>query len=322
MHDPTFRERPAMRHQFLALFGVLLGMLLSADPGLGEDLKALRMIVVPDQKTATAIRRQLRQGASFSALAGTHSIGPERRQWGYSGVVKLDDVQPELRAVLRRLKPGQISDVQQLGNVYVLVKVISPDIERHYATAEQAMRDQRFDDAIRALGTALRLEKDSVQTYLKLGAAYDAARRYEEAIKYLDKAQHYAPEATQIAILRGAVYTRAAINYKNPTYAQRALEAYQQALRLDGRLAPAVHFGMGKVYLLALQQPERAIDHLEQAVQLTPSVPEVYGLIIQAYYDTKRYPQAWKYLRLAQSLGIEFPKLREALFKADPQRQR
>jgi pentatricopeptide repeat protein len=51
-------------------------------------------------------------------------------------------------------------------------------------------------------------------------------------------------------------------------------------------------------------------------------VPEVYGMLIQAYYDTQRYQQAWEYLRHAQSLGFEFPQLLTALQKVKDQQPR
>jgi tetratricopeptide (TPR) repeat protein len=308
--------------RLLAILVVLCCPLLSTSLGNAEEVKALRMIIVRDKLEAQKILQQLRKGTSFSALAGRKSIGPERRLWGYSGIVRLADVQPKLRPILRKLKPGQISGVLQLGEKFVIVKVISPQIERHYEAAERAMREQQTARAIRELKAALRLEKDNVQTYLRLGMVYENAKRYEEAIPYMEKAQHYAPQATQIAILRGTVYMRAAIKHKNRTYAQKALRAYKQALQQDEGFAPAIHFGIGKVYLVALQQPEMALSHLEQAVAVSPNVPEVYRLLIQAYYDTRRYQKAWQHLRLAQSLGFEFPELRDALYKVKRQSQR
>ena len=52
----------------------------------------------------------------------------------------------------------------------------------------------------------------------------------------------------------------------------------QQVLQHDERYAPAVHFGMGKVYLVALRQPETAIGHLEKAAESTTNVAEAHRL--------------------------------------------
>jgi hypothetical protein len=49
-------------------------------------------------------------------------------------------------------------------------------------------------------------------------------------------------------------------------------------------------------------------------------MPEVHKLLIQAYYDTKRYEKAWQQLRLAQSQGFAFPDLTAALHKVQQSR--
>lgn len=301
----------------------LCSLLVALDPASAQETTALRLLVVADAQHAAEILRQLRQGASFSALAGRHSIGPERRTWGYGGVVRLQDLQPALRRALRSLKPGEISDVLQLGQRYAIVKAISPRLEEHYDAAAQAIDSKQPDKAVRELQAALQIEPDSVQTAIKLGMLYDGLDRFEEALASLDKAQRYAPWSTQILLLRGAVYTRAALAKNDKkTYAAKALKAYEQVLQHSSDFAPAAHFGIGKVHLMVLKRPKTAIQHLEKAVRATPHVPHVYDLLIRAYYDTKHYQKAWEYLRAAQSQGIELPKLREALLKVKQDNRR
>ena len=289
--------------------------LLGSELGHAQETKALRMIIVRSKQEAQQIHQQLQQGASFSALAGAKSIGPERRVWGYSGIVRINEVQAELRPTLQKLRPGEISEVLEIRKRFTIVKVISPEIERHFEAADRALKEKKFPRAIQALKAALALEQDNIQTYLKLGVAYDLAAQYEEAVAALEKAQSYAPQEPQIIVMLGAAHTRLAIEKKNRPHAQQAIQIYEQLLKLDNRFAPAVHFGLGKVYLVALQQPEVALTHLEQAVKITPRTPELYRLLIQAYYDTQRYQQALQQLRFAQSLGYDFPDLREALAK-------
>jgi tetratricopeptide (TPR) repeat protein len=298
---------------------IIMGILLGIGVEVMAQERALRMIIVRDRQAAQDIRQKLQQGASFSVLAREQSIGPERRKWGYSGIVRLDDVQAELRSVLQKLQPGQISEVLSLGRRYVLVKVIPLEIPRLFETAKEALQQGQGARAIESLRTALRLEPDNVQTYMSLALAYEHEAQYEEALKQLDKAQQLAPKEVEIAILRGALATNAAIKRQDQMYAKKAIVAYQQALQLDARLAPAVNFGLGKVYLLALKQPDKALSYLETAIASSPSVPEVYGMLIQAYYDTQRYQQAWERLRQAQNLGFEFPHLLAALHKVKEQ---
>ena len=88
-------------HRFLVTAVLFLSAWLSPSLESAEDLRTLRMIIVRDQPEARDIRQQLRKGASFSALAGAKSIGPQRRSWGYSGTFRLTDVQPALRSILQ-----------------------------------------------------------------------------------------------------------------------------------------------------------------------------------------------------------------------------
>lgn len=302
-----------MYRHYLILFICLICHIAGAGLIDAEEIKALRMITVNDRQEAQQIRQQLKKGASFSALAAQKSRGPERQAWGYSGTVRLADVQPELRTVLKKLRSGQISNVIELGQQFVIVKVISPQIEHHYEVANRAAEQKKTEVAVKALQAALKLERDNIKTYLQLATVYSLAKRYKEALPYLDKALDYAPQSTQVLMLRSAVYTKEAIASNNRTYANTALQDYEKILRMNPYLAPSVHFGMGKIYLAVLQQRQKAIDHLEKAVKPQPNVAEIYELLIQAYYDTKRYDKARDYLRLAQRLGFEFPKLQDAL---------
>ena len=302
-----------MYRYYLTLFIWLVCSIAVAGLIGAEEVKALRMITVRNRQVAQQIHQQLNQGASFSALAAQKSIGPERLAWGYSGTVRLADVQPELRAILQTLKPGQISKVIELGQQFVIVKVISPQIEPYYEAANRALEQKKIEAAVAALQAALQLEKDNIKTYLQLATVYSIAQRYKDALPYLDKAQHYAPQSTQVFMMRSAIYTKAAIAYNNRAYAATALQDYEKILQLSPYLAPSVHFGMGKVYLMVLQQPQKAIDHLEETVKHQPDVAEVYELLIRAYYETKRYDKAWDYLRFAQRQGFDFPKLQDAL---------
>jgi tetratricopeptide (TPR) repeat protein len=287
-----------------------------------QDERAIERIVVEDRQTAEAILEQLRQGASFSALAGTKSVGREYSQWGYSGIIHLHEVQPALRTALLNLKEGQISDVLEMGGQFVIIKMISPKISRHFEAAERAEREGKLPQAIQEVQAVLRLEEDSVQAYVKLASLQQSAKKFDDAIRSFEKAQQYAPQEMQLMLLVAGAYTHAAAESRNAAQAEKALQIYQQVLQRDGRFAPAVHFGMGKVYLVALRQPETAVGHLEKAAEATTTVAEAHRLLIQAYYDTRRYEQARQSLRRAQHLGFDFPDLSAALQKVKQRGQR
>ena len=298
---------------------IILFMLLMMGSGLGveaaEKEVGLRMIIVRSLKEAKAIQKQLRQGASFSALAREKSIGPQRRQWGFSGVVRLDEVQDDLRPVLKRLKMGQVSEVVELGKNFALIRVIPAQITTLFASAKQDLQADKLESSIKALHKVLKLEPDNVPAHMMLGVVYGKAKKPSKAIPFLKKAQAYASREAQIPMLLGVMYAEVATTSKPQANAKQAIKSYQQALKLNKRMEPAVEFGIGKVYALVLKQPDKAIGHLEKAVAGQPNIPEVHEMLIQAYYDTKRYKKALQKLRAAQNQGFKFPELLTALNK-------
>ena len=289
---------------------------------LAQDERAIRRIVVADRQTAEDMRQQVRQGASFSALARAKSQGAEYSQWGYGGIIHLNEVQSAMRAALQKLKEGQVSDVLQFGGQFLLIKVISPKIPRHFEAAERAERSGQLPQAIQEVQAALRLEDDNVQAYIKLGLLQQGTKQFDEAIRALEKARQYAPQEAQIVLLLATAMMHAAIEGRNAAQADKALATFQQALQLDGRYTPSADFGMGKLYLLVLRQPEKALGYLEKAAEATANVADAHRLLIQAYFETKRYEQAWQSMRRAQELGFDFPDLLAALHKAKQQSQR
>jgi len=309
-------------YRVLSLVCLIVCGMAMPETATAQDERTVRRIVVEDSQTAQEVLQQLRQGASFSALAGTRSVGSESSQWGYSGTVRLHEVQPVMRDALLKLKEGQISDVLELEGQFVILKSISPKIPRHFEASGRAEREGKLPQAIQEMQAALRLEEDNVLAYLRLGLLQQSAKKFDDAIWSLEKAQQYAPQEVQVALLVAGAYTHAAAESHNAAQAEKALQAYQQVLQLDGRYAPAVHFGMGKVYLVALRRPDTAVGYLEKAAEATTNVAEAHRLLIQAYYDTRRYEQARQSLRRAQNLGFDFPDLRAALQKTKQQSQR
>jgi len=180
----------------------------------------------------------------------------------------------------------------------------------------------KLPQAIQEVQAALRLEEDNVQAYIKLASLQQSAKQFDDAIRSFEKAQQYAPQEMQLMLLVAGAYTHAAAESHDAAQAEKALQMYQRMLQRDERYAPAVHFGMGKVYLVALRQPETAVGHLEKAAEATTNVAEAHRLLIQAYYDIQRYEQAWQSLRRAQDLGFDFPDLLAALQKVKQQSQR
>ena len=81
-------------------------------------------IIVRDAALAQDLRQRLVDGADFAALAREHSVGAEGIHGGDVGRVQPADLRPEIATALATLAPGELSEVLDLGGVFLLVKRI------------------------------------------------------------------------------------------------------------------------------------------------------------------------------------------------------
>ena len=84
-----------------------------------------------------------------------------------------------MRTALLTLKEGQISDVLEVEGQFVILKMISPKIPRHFEAAKRAEREGKLPQAIQEIQAALRLEEDNVQAYLKLALLQQSAKKFD-----------------------------------------------------------------------------------------------------------------------------------------------
>jgi parvulin-like peptidyl-prolyl isomerase len=79
-------------------------------------------IMVKTRAEAEEILRQLRAGADFEQLAKQKSIGPTAAQGGDLGYFFPGDFAPQFDEAIRKLKPGEISDIVETPDGYHIFK--------------------------------------------------------------------------------------------------------------------------------------------------------------------------------------------------------
>ncbi len=84
----------------------------------------LSVILMQDRQELKALRAQIRQGElAFSQAARRHSVGPNAEEGGDMGAVAFDDLNKQLRNIVRELEPEQVSRVFPFRNAYGLVRL-------------------------------------------------------------------------------------------------------------------------------------------------------------------------------------------------------
>ncbi len=79
-------------------------------------------IMVKTRQEAEEILRQLKAGADFQQLAREKSIGPTAAQGGDLGYFFPGDFAPAFDEAIRKLKPGEISDIVETAEGYHIFK--------------------------------------------------------------------------------------------------------------------------------------------------------------------------------------------------------
>ena len=90
-----------------------------------EEALGLRLIAVRTEAEAVGMRDQILSGASFEALAKSHSVHATASTGGYLGLLHLTDLKPELQRALTGLAPGRISAVTPLDGGFALFQRLS-----------------------------------------------------------------------------------------------------------------------------------------------------------------------------------------------------
>lgn len=115
------------------------------DSGIGDEEKEVK------KRMASKIREQLVNGKSFEKMAMEVSVGTKASSGGYWGWVDPDSRRKELAEALKRLSPGDISEVIEAGNnLYILTvegrknEVIIP-LEKAEAEIVDRMRSEKAE---------------------------------------------------------------------------------------------------------------------------------------------------------------------------------
>src|SRR5918911_1044602 len=123
------------------------------------------------------------------------------------------------------IKSAQIKDEEELYNI---PRRISDKLGDLWDIAHQAMRDNRFLRAEKALLTILRIDKKNAAAYNRLGILYAKQKEFKDAIDCFEIASSIEATASSLHNL-GLIY------YETETY-QKASSAFEQALRLEDDL--------------------------------------------------------------------------------------
>ena len=137
--------------------------------------------------------------------------------------------------------------------------------------------------------------------YKILGTRYLDNKMYGEALKSFQEALTYYPDNQNLYYYVGVCagyMSHAALDYNASgtneikyNYLKLAEEAYLRAIAIEDRYVRAL-YGLGVLYVFELDEPEKAIPHLEKALSIDTKNLDTMFVLARAYYSTYEFDKA------------------------------
>lgn len=172
---------------------------------------------------------------------------------------------------------------------------LAPDyVEPRKRMALLLLEMGRPDEAVVQLQAVLRLETGDPDTYVGLGRAAAALRRWPEAIAWYGKALELDPGRADVELRMG--HALASLE-RLP----EALGHYSRAARLAPGSAEA-HFYSGWALSRTGALAEAEIE-LKRSIEAAPSIPDAYRLLADVYREQGRDAESRRYAEMAARLA-------------------
>jgi len=156
----------ASRRDILALAGYLL---VAVEKGMPSSIP-LQMLALKTRSDAQDILGRLKRGEPFESLAREFSTAASAVDGGHIGPVHPSLLPPSLGNALRKLRPGEVSELLETPGGYVILKVASQDQEPEaQGGAQRSMGAEGFE-----------LNYEPVTT---VGGLYEAQRLFDRLSK-------------------------------------------------------------------------------------------------------------------------------------------
>jgi len=130
---------------------ILAACLATATPVRSQPARrGLSLILVPTEGEAVQLRSEIQSGASFEAIAISHSTDPTAARGGYLGIVNESSLSRELKAALNGLKPGSVSAVTRVAGGFALLKETTAEEDRwrtQHDAAVMALQQGHYTEA-------------------------------------------------------------------------------------------------------------------------------------------------------------------------------
>ncbi len=223
--------------------------------------------------------------------------------------VRPQDHLAQLQISLERLEDARITYEDLCQNV--------PDaFEGHFGLASVLGKQDKNDDAVRELQSAIKIRPEEPESYRLLGQALAKLGKRDESQSALKQYQQRKEIQNKETLLLRSVrrnpneidnWLQLAGHYWRNRDPRKAIDAFERALELD----PQRHslYGYIGVLYLQLKETETARRYLLQAIDFDSQNPEHYNNLGVSYMFEKNYSAATNAFKKSIDLGSKDPRV-------------
>ena len=250
----------------------------------GEEPISFRLIAVKKLSEAEELHKRLEGGDYFWKLAMDRSLAPNANLGGYVEAASTDELRKEFVDALKKLEPGEISPIIDLGEQYAILKrERTRPSEGVWDIAEASYREL-LDDAIRGDFKAAR------EKALKTLEIYPNHLSTQFALGVIERALDKELKKGLAQKILGAVKSIQAMDH------EKALNILDQVSK-DAKDSPEIRIAMGSVFVSQRKIPE-AISQFQKA--LMSRFGHLANLYLgAAYLQTGDFQQALSHYQAA-----------------------
>ncbi|QKI81094.1 tetratricopeptide repeat protein [Kroppenstedtia eburnea] len=177
------------------------------------------------------------------------------------------------------------------------MSVAGIDVPLELDRAEQALRIGRHDLALEITAKVLTAEPDHAGAHYLMSRAECLREQPHQALESIVKAVRLQPEEPLYLAFHGVLLGAVKKNTE-------ADKAFQQALRMDPD-HDLIHYWYAEFLLQNRQQPDRALDHIQRALELDPGDADYYTLHGRILWEKKKPKAAREAFQTALRLDPE-----------------
>jgi tetratricopeptide (TPR) repeat protein len=182
-----------------------------------------------------------------------------------------------------------------------------PKAQEHYDRGLELAKEEKFHDATEQFTQAIAINPEFNDAYYQLGLSALGDNRPQDAI-------HAFMQLSQLQPTNSKPILAAAQLYFGLGFMDDALALSVRALMIEAK-NPSIYFNIGLIYLKQ-KHPPQAIDALEHAISLDPTMKKARLLLATAYTDSGKPDGAIRTLQDGIRLNPESPDLMVSLGEA------